>query len=288
MLSTFRLTTTCSLLALALGWTVPSEAAVLLQDSFENGDKAVPDSTTVGNWTNYSSAAVTESGGMLTVSTTSSGGSSSSNFSTPVNSAINPFTTQVNVAVREFSLFGTETYESASAGRFRLGLVSTLGSFYGTNDAFALEINSNGTGFRLGTKFDNTAGDPNGLTASASNLSSAITGFDLSVTDTTWALVLYSGLDVLYSDSGTWSLGDVDTWGSGTGNEGSSALLMAVQNSGGGSSATGNKSFSIGSIEITTGTSVVPEPSRMLLLSFALAATLFTRRRPLLKSELSA
>jgi len=239
MLSTFRLTTTCCLLALALGWTVPSDAAVLLQDSFVNGDKAVPDSTTVGNWTGYSGAAVTESGGLLTVSTTASGGSSSSNFSTPVNSAINPFTTQVNVSVREFALFGTETYESANVGRFRLGLISTLGSFYGTNDAFALEINGNGTGFRLGTKFNNTAGDPNGLTASASSFSSAITGFDLSVTDSTWALVLYSGSDVLYDNSGTWSLGDVDTWGTGTGNDGSSALLMAVQNSGATGTPTG-------------------------------------------------
>ena len=264
------------LTALILAWVTPASAAVLLQDSFDNGDKAVPDLTTIGNWTNYSNAAVTESGGTLAVTTTSSANSNSSNFSTSVNSTLNPFTDQINISVTDFALTGTGTYADPAAGRFRLGLVSTLGSFYGTDDGFSFEINSNGYGFRLGTKLDAVSADPSGSIASDA-FASVITAFDISVTDSTWSLTLYSGTDILYSDSGLWSLGDVDTWGAGTGNDGSSSLLLAVQNNGGGSDPTGAESYTIGSISITTG--AVPEPSRLLFLGLALSVMTLKRRR---------
>lgn len=266
-----------ALTGLLCAGTQTASAAVLLQDSFNNNVVATPDSTTIGNWTNYSTTAVTEANGTLTVATTASTASSSSNFSTAVRPELNPFTQTIQFAVREFSLSGTGDYASDSLGRFRIGLTSTLGSFYGADDTFALEISSGGLAYKLGTQFNNTMQDPGSATASGT-VASAITGFDFTFNSTTWSLVLYSGTDVLENRSGTWSLGSADTWGSGTGNTGSSSMLMAVQNTGGSAGATGFKSFTIGSIEIST-VAAVPEPSRFAFLGLALGAIVMRRRR---------
>ncbi|MES2506676.1 MAG: PEP-CTERM sorting domain-containing protein [Verrucomicrobiota bacterium] len=277
---TFHVPALCPLLAaLALVATFQATAAVLLQDSFDNGIKATPDTTSIGNWTNFSDAAVTETGGLLTVTTTSSGVSNSSNFSTAVRPELNPFTSTIQFSVTDFDLAGTGDYAADSNGRFRMGLTSTLGSFFGTNDAFALEINNGGHGFRLGTKADNTSGDPGGAAASGTAFATPITAFDFIFTSTTWDLVLYSGETTLYDQSGTWSLGDAANWGTGTANTGSSSLLMAVQNTNATGTPTGFKSFSIGSIEVSA--TVVPEPSRALLLGLACLGLLLKRpRRP--------
>lgn len=261
---------------LALMSSAAVKGATLLQDSFLNGIKATPDFTTIGNWT-FSDPAVTEVNGTLTVATTSSAVSISSNFSTTVQPDLNPFTSSIQFSVTDFTLGGTGDYAAAGNGRFRMGLTSTLGSFFGANDAFALEINNNGLGFRLGTKFDNSATDPGGLVASSSALASAITGFDFTFTATTWALVLYSGVDTLFDQSGTWSLGNADTWGTGTGNTGASSLLLAVQNTNAPGTPTGFKSFSIGDIVVTA--SPIPEPSRMLLLGLGCCLVVMRRQR---------
>lgn len=254
-----------------------SPAAVLLQDSFENGIKATPDSSSIGNWTNFADAGVTESGGVLTVMTTNSGVSNSGNFSTAVRPELNPFTSTIQFSVTDFDLAGTGDYAADNTGRFRIGLTSTLGSFFGSNDAFALEINNGGHGFRLGTKADNTATDPSGSVASGFGLTSAITAFDFTFTSTTWDLVLYSGETILFDQAGNWSLGDAANWGTGTANAGASSLLLAVQNTNTTGTPTGFKSFSIGSIEVSA--TVVPEPSRALLLGLALAGLAFRRSR---------
>lgn len=268
------------LLALALlaSPALPASSAVLLQDSFLNGNKALPDSSSIGNWT-FVDSTVTEAGGLLTVSTSNGTASNSSNFSTSVSPELNPFTSTIQFSVSDFSLFGTGDYEGAP-GRFRMGLISTAGSFFGTNDAFALEINSNGLGFKLGTKLNAVNADP-GAAAASGTFASAITSFDFIFTATTWDLVLYSGTDVLYDQSGSWSLGSADTWGANTGNTGSSALLLALQNSGA-TGTSGNKSFSIGEITVTA--TAIPEPSRLLLMGGAFCALLARRRRPLAPS----
>ncbi|HAL70685.1 MAG TPA: hypothetical protein DCP71_02815, partial [Verrucomicrobiales bacterium] len=203
--------------------------------------------------------------------------SNSSNFSTAVRPELNPFTSTIQFSVTDFDLTGTGDYAADNNGRFRIGLTSTLGSFFGANDAFALEINSGGHGFRLGSKADNTSGDPSGAAASGTAFATPITAFDFIFTSTTWDLVLYSGETTLYDQSGTWSLGDAVNWGTGTANAGSSSLLMAVQNTNATGTPTGFKSFSIGSIEVSA--TVVPEPSRALLLGLAGLGLLLKRPR---------
>jgi hypothetical protein len=262
--------------SLSLAFAIPSFSAVLLQDSFDNNNVAVPNVTTIGNWGGGFGTNATEANGKLTVRTVNAQASSSTNFSTAVSSQLNPFTHSIQFAVTDFSLFGIDTYASESAGRFRIGLTSTGGSFFSSDDAFALEINQNGKGFRLGTVFNNTAGDPNSANGNQT-FTSAITDFTFTFTATSWSLQLYSGAETLYDNTGTWSLGDPSLWGAGSNNDGSSSLILALQNSGGGTDPTGYKSFSIGSIEVSA--TAIPEPSRLLLLTLALSAMVMRRRR---------
>lgn len=260
----------------------PAGATVLLFDDFDSGSVTQPDSTTIGDWSGTSGTSQADS--RLTVTTTSSIGSASTNFNTAIRPELNPFTQTIQFSVTDFALSGTGDYASGSAGRFRIGLNSNGGSFFGTDDAFALEINNNGLGFRLGTKLNAPSGDPGSGAISNTTVATAITAFDFSFTATTWALKLYdAGGATLFDQAGTWSLGDVDTWGSGTGNDGRSALLMAVQNSGGATGATGNKFFSIGSIEVSA--TAIPEPSRLLLLALAAMGLVLRRTRPALTPD---
>lgn len=255
----------------------PAKATVLLFDDFNTGTVTQPNTTTIGDWSGGSGTSEADS--KLTVSTTSSTGSASTNFNTSVRPELNPFTQTIQFSVTDFALFGTGDYAAGTAGRFRIGLNSNGGSFFGTDDAFALEINNNGLGFRLGTKLNAPSADPGSGAISNTSVSAAITAFDFSFTATTWALTLYdAGGATLYDQTGTWSLGNADSWGAGTGNNGSSALLMAVQNSGGAAGATGNKSFSIGSITVSA--TAIPEPTRLLLLAIGLAPIILRRRRP--------
>lgn len=259
-----------------LGAPARAGATVLLFDDFDTGTVTEPNSTTIGNWSGGSGTS--QADGKLTVATTSSTGSASTNFNTSVQPALNPFTQTIQFSVTDFSLFGTGDLAAGSAGRFRMGLTSNGGSFFGTDDAFALEINNNGLGFRLGTKLNAPSADPGSGTIGNMTVTSAITAFDFSFTATTWALTLYdAGGATLYDQSGTWSLGDVDTWGANTGNDGKSALLMAVQNTGAAAGATGNKAFSIGSITVSA--TAVPEPSRGLLLALGAGLLVLRRRR---------
>lgn len=262
--------------SLGLVCALPSFSAVVLQDSFDNGDVAVPNTTTIGNWGGGYSSNATENAGKLVVQTGNSGASTSTNFSTGVSNQLNPFTHSIQFSVSDFSLYGTGSYAADAAGRFRMGLTSTTGSFYGADDAFALEINQNGKGFRLGTVFNNVAGDPNSANGNQT-FTSAITDFTFTFTATSWSLQLYSGAETLYDSTGIWSLGDVSTWGTGSSNTGASALLLALQNSNPGADPTGVKSYSIGNIEVTA--LAIPEPSRFLLLTLALSAMVMRRRR---------
>ncbi|TLD71649.1 PEP-CTERM sorting domain-containing protein [Phragmitibacter flavus] len=271
----FRLGTLIGACVVMVAWG--ANGAVVLQDGFNNGTISTPDFSTVGNWSLDSATNASEAGGILTVGTQNSTASTSNNLRINTTSGLNPFTSTVQISVREFDLFGTGSYEPATAGRFRLGLVSENGSFFGANDGFALEINNNGLGARLGTKLNAPSADPNSSAVNLSGLASAITGFDLVVDFDSWELILYSDSGILYEGEGAWSLGTAAEWGTGTANVGNSALLLAVQNAGAVAPLTGFKSFSMGSIEVTT--TVIPEPSRAMLLMLAGIGVAFWRKR---------
>lgn len=263
-----------SLLTLGVG---EGSGAVVLQDDFNNGIITTPDPPSALSWSLDSATNASEVGGILTVGTNSSAVSNSNNLRINTTAALNPFTSNVQISVREFALFGTGSYEAADRGRFRIGLVSENGSFFGADDGFAFEINKNGLGARLGTKLNAPSGDPNGAALSITDLTEPITGFDLMVNSTSWALTLYFETGDPRSESGSWSLGTPEMWGAGTSNVGNSALLLAVQNNMATEPLSGFKSFSIGSIEVTA--TAIPEPSRMALLMTAVGAAFLTRGR---------
>jgi|GEM_PF-4533050 len=270
------------LAAVFFAWNCSTASAVvLLNDDFDNGNPATPspDASLVGNWGGYTGG-VSESAvdSKLTVSTTNATVSNSTNFRLAANSQINPFTSTVTISVRDFALYGTGSYEDPGAGRFRIGLASDNGSFYGTSDALAFEIAANGSSFALGSKLDATSGDP-GRTTASGTVSSPIAGFDFAITSTSWSLVLYDEDDVIiHNESGSWGpegLGNAADWG----DNGASSLLLAVQNSSpnGSSPYSGEKTFEIGSL--TLDVTAIPEPGKAMLLGLAFVAFCVRRVR---------
>jgi len=262
----------------------PVRAAVLLADEFnDNVPTTGASPNLVGAWT-FQEGTQVETGGSITLSTFS-GGYSEANMRTAVSSQLNFFTTAIRMEGRGFSQVGTGDFSTVES--FRVGLVARTGTtgglnFYGSDDAVALRISNDAQTFEIGYKFNSTnTSDPSsfaGMNATTGarlgTLGFTITGFDFTVSGTTWEAIFYGAGGESSINRGTWLLGEsAADWGNATEGVGNSAVNMYAQASAP-TGTVGNSSFTLGSFSIST----VPEPSRGLMVLGA-GMSLFMRRR---------
>jgi hypothetical protein len=287
-------------------------AATVIQDDFNDGNPTTGATTLpVSSWSKSGNSV--ESDGVLTITTNAIGGSAAPTqwsgsvlYTNTASSQLNLYQNSITVAIRELTLSSSGDHAGTQA-RFRFGLMprdneayinpaqgtasngtNTFGQFYNSgNDGISVDITNNADltssvfTVRYKKNASTSATDPNNIpTNGSATVGFIVTGLDFTATSTEWTLTLYGDNSATSVHSGTWSLGDMGSWGNATDGWGNSSFIMGVQNMGAAglseptASANGWTTATIGSVSVTA----VPEPSRALL-AFGGLLLLATRRQ---------
>ncbi|WP_138087775.1 hypothetical protein [Phragmitibacter flavus] len=314
-MKTFRLPLLGSLLLIGtmLANQPSLQSAIVIQDDFDNSNPTTGATTLpVASWSR--SGNLSESGGILTISTDAIGGGSampnqwsgSVLYTNSAHAPLNLYQNTISVAMRELTLSSSGDHAGTQA-RFRFGFIprdnqtytnvganpaaggNSFGQFYNNgNDGISIELTNNSaltaTVFSVRSKKNasTSATDPNVVAPNGSGtLSFIATGLDFTATATEWSLTFYGADSATSVHSGTWSLGDMESWGNATDGWGNSSFIMGVQNMGAIGASAPTDSFNgwttatIGSLSVTS----VPEPSRALLAFGGLLLLAAQRRR---------